>query len=146
MNNIEEMSNEQKELYKLSEPIPLTNIMVNRPVCMILVSFTIMIVISGFVAYMGWLMPDDPHDRDYFVWDDKYVNDYDKSRLAQSELVFTYADEVVPLQSQPNNDWTVMLVYSVPGGRGDDTANLWTRDSLISMREFEKDVQREDDY
>ncbi len=56
--------------------------MVNRPVCVILVSFSIMILISAFVAYMGWLLPDDPHDRDYFVWGDKYVNDFDKSRLA----------------------------------------------------------------
>lgn len=91
------MSDEQKELYKLSEPIPLTNLMVNRPVCVILVSFSIMILISAFVAYMGWLLPDDPHDRDYFVWGDKYVNDYDKSRLAQSELVISAADEIVPL-------------------------------------------------
>ncbi len=121
--------------------------MVNRPVCVILVSFSIMILISAFVAYMGWLLPDDPHDRDYFVWGDKYVNDFDKSRLAQSELVISGADEVVPLQSQANNDWTVMLVYSVEGsGEKDSTANLWTQDSLISIREFEKDVKREDDY
>ena len=53
-----EMSNEEKELYKLSEPIPLTNIMVNRPLCMVVVAFTTMIVISSFVAYMGWLLPD----------------------------------------------------------------------------------------
>ena len=41
-----------------------------------------------------------------------------------------------------------MLVYSVPDGvdDDDDAANLWTRDSLISIREFEKDVRREDDY
>lgn len=40
-----------------------------------------------------------------------------------------------------------MLVYSAEGsGEKDSTANLWTRDSLISIREFEKDVKREDDY
>jgi len=90
-------SNEEKELYKLSEPIPLTNIMVNRPLCMVLVAFTTMIVISGFVAYMGWLQPDEMHDRDYFVWGDEYVNNYDKSRLAQSELNYAATEEVVPL-------------------------------------------------
>ena len=94
---MEEMSNEQKELYKLSEPIPLTNIMVNRPCCIVLVAFSIMIVISGFVFYMGWLGPNDPHDRDYYVWDDRYVNDYYKSRLAMSELIFKDTDDAVPL-------------------------------------------------
>jgi len=38
-----------------------------------------------------------------------------------------------------------MLVYTSVGS--DDTpTNLWTRDALISVREFEKDVVREDDY
>lgn len=49
---------------------------------MISVSFLVMVVISVFVFNMGWLMPNNPNDRDYLVWGDKYVNDSDKSKLA----------------------------------------------------------------
>ena len=55
--------------------------MVKRPCCMIIVSYIIMIGISIFVFNMGWLMPNNPNDRDYLVWGNKYVSDYDKSRL-----------------------------------------------------------------
>lgn len=49
MRNMDELEGEEKELYKLSEPIPLTKLMVNYPCCVISVSFLVMLVISGFV-------------------------------------------------------------------------------------------------
>lgn len=76
-----ELADEERELYRLSEPIPLTNLMVNRSCCVINISILIMILISVFVVWMGWLIPNNPHDRDLLVWGDKYMNDYDKSHL-----------------------------------------------------------------
>lgn len=38
-----------------------------------------------------------------------------------------------------------MLVYSEVGDDGTPT-NLWSRDALISIREYEKDMVLEDDY
>ena len=37
-----------------------------------------------------------------------------------------------------------MMIYSPPDD--DETVNLWTRDALISVREFEKDVRQDEDY
>ena len=56
--------------------------MVRRPVCVILVGYAIMVVISAIVAYFGWLVPNKPHDRDYLVWGDEYVTNFDKLKLA----------------------------------------------------------------
>lgn len=137
MRNMDELEGEEKELYKLSEPIPLTKLMVNYPCCVISVSFLIMLAISAFVFQMGWLLPGNPHNRDYLVWGDKYVNDFDKSRLAAEELLIADTDEQSQLQSQRDSDWTVTLVYDAPS---DDVANVWTKEALISVREFEKDV------
>jgi len=91
------MSNEEKELMKLSEPTRLTNMMVNRPCCVVLISFAVMILISAFVAYMGWLQPNDPNDRDYLVWGDEYVTNFDMAKLAKKVLATTETDEFVPL-------------------------------------------------
>ena len=37
-----------------------------------------------------------------------------------------------------------MMIYSPPGDNED--LNLWTKEVLLSVREFEKDVVKEDDY
>ena len=87
----------EKEILRLSEPTALTNLMVNRPICMITASFAVMIVISVFVFFMGWLLPKLPHDRDYLVWGDPYVSDFDKSKLVAEELLITDAGDVTPL-------------------------------------------------
>jgi len=97
--NIEEMDDQERELYKLSNPIPLTNLMVNRPCCMILVIFAIILIISVFVFAMEWLNPQNPTDRDYMVWGDPYVTNFDKSFLVSSALVTIEAGEEAPLQS-----------------------------------------------
>ena len=94
---MDNLKDEEKELYKLSEPIPLTNWMVNRPCCMIITGFTVMLAISIFVFSMGWLLPNDPNDRDYMVWGDEYVNNFDKSRLARSEILIDNAQDKVAL-------------------------------------------------
>ena len=129
--------------YKLSEPNCLTKLFVNKPCWVILIGFAIMFVITGVVGAAGWLLPNDPLDRDYMVWEDKYVNDFDKSILAKRELLVS-GDDVAPLQSQIQIDWTVMLVYSPPDETS--TASMWNKDMLISIREFENDIRDDEDY
>lgn len=133
---------EEAEL-KLSEPNCLTKLFVNRPCTVLLVGFALMFVITGVVAYAGWLELNDPLDREYMVWEDKYVNDFDKSILAKRELLVS-GDDVAPLQSEIQIDWTVMLVYSPPDESS--TASMWNKDVLISIREFENDIRLDDDY
>ena len=41
-------------------------------------------------------------------------------------------------------DWTAYIIYSPLDE--DSTATLWTRDVLISMREFESDIKSSDEY
>ena len=81
--NMHNLKDEQLVIYKLSTPIPLTNLMLERPCCIILSGFFIMLLITVFVTYMGWLEPTEPYSRDYLVWGDEYVNTYDKTLLAK---------------------------------------------------------------
>ena len=86
-----------EEIRKLSEPNCLTRLMVNRPCLLISISYILMIGVSAFVFYMGWLMPNNPNDRDYLVWGDKYVTDHDMSKLVRQELVIADSDDQSPL-------------------------------------------------
>lgn len=139
------MSVEDRAIFELSEPIPLTNLMVRRPCCFLSTGFAILLVISAFAAVMGWLIPQDPYERDYFVWGDEYVNAYDKTLLASRELLATVDGEVAPLQSQIITDWTIMLVYRGKL-KNKGKANMWTRENLMLIREFEKDVRKNGNY
>ena len=85
--DMENMNDEEKALYKLSTPIPLTNLMLKRPCCMILSGFTLMLLISAFTFYMDWMTPNDPSDRDFMVWGDPYVINMDKSLQVSKELL-----------------------------------------------------------
>lgn len=93
----EDMSIEERAIYELSSPTLLTNLMVQRPCCFILTGFAILLFISAFSAAMGWLIPQDPHEREFFVWGDPYVNNYDKTRLAQDELISNVDRHTAPL-------------------------------------------------
>ena len=45
---------------------------------------------------------------------------------------------LIPLQSEKVSDWSVMILYSEPALP--DGASLWSRQTLIAIREFEKEV------
>lgn len=65
----------------MSEPSSLTNIMVNAPVCLLTIAIIIMVLITSFVANLGWVLPGDTSSRDFLVWGAEVVNQYDKAVL-----------------------------------------------------------------
>ena len=70
----QKMSNFEAHIYKMSEPRSLTNIMVNAPICLLLIAFFIMALITSFVANLGWILPGDTSGRDFLVWGADVVN------------------------------------------------------------------------
>lgn len=130
------------ELMKMSEPNRLTRLMVDRACCCISSAVVLLIVISGLVAALGWLTPSDPNNRDYLVWGDKYVTNFDKSMLAMRELRVSSTDEKVALQSQNIGEWAIILVYTAPA----DATNLWTKESLTALRDYEAKIKAMDGF
>ena len=70
---------ETAAIMKQSEPMRLTNIMVKRPCLVVSLSYLCMIVLTVIVSAVGWVTPSDNTPRDFLVWGNRYVNDYDKS-------------------------------------------------------------------
>ena len=77
---------EEAYIYKMSTPISCTNLMVNHPLCLVLVIFFLLIIISLATISFGWMLPNDPNNRDFFVWGSEEVNQYDKSLLISKEF------------------------------------------------------------
>ena len=70
-------------MYDLSEPMKMTDHMLNWPCCTIITGYILMLVASVFVFEMGWLTPNNPDDRDFMVWGNPYLNNFDKTKLVQ---------------------------------------------------------------
>ena len=131
----EDLNEDEKELYKLSDPICLTNVMVRRPCLVMAIGYGIMLAISVFVLYMGWLMPNELNDREYLIWGNEYVNDRDKTMLVKDAILTDSDEDVIPLQSQLMTDWTFFLIYE-PVELG-DPVGMWRKEVLIQLRDFE---------
>ena len=93
---------------------------------------------------MGWLDYETPIERELMVWTNRWTHDYDKTMLVQESLIADTGTDVIELQSQIVVDWTAYLVYSPLDE--DSTDTFWSRDVLISMREFENDVKTSEEY
>lgn len=72
--NLNKLTFEEAYIYKMSTPISCTNLMVNHPLCLVLVIFFLLIIISLATISFGWMLPNDPHNRDFFVWGSEEVN------------------------------------------------------------------------
>lgn len=94
---------------------------------------------------MEWLNPNNPNDRDFMVWGNPYTNEMDKTILVQRELLSQDSEIQAPLQSQTNPDWTVLLVYNPLDGVS-AANNVWNKDSLIAIREFENETRAKAGY
>lgn len=67
---LEEVEHQSKEMW-------LTNQFVNRPFIVILVTIVIACICSGIsIAIDGFKMAD-PHDREYLIWSNERVEDFD---------------------------------------------------------------------
>ena len=89
------------EVEALAKPNWLTNWYVRCPCLCIAIGFFIMFLFA-IIAYSADLMSaSDQSDRDYLVWGDPYVNNFDKSYLATEYLrTQTGSDDAkAPLQS-----------------------------------------------
>ena len=85
--DLNDLNDEEKALYQLSTPMALTDFMLKRPCCTVCVGYMIMLAVSIFVYVMGWVIPQNPNDRDYMVWGDPYMNNWDKTLLVKEALL-----------------------------------------------------------
>ena len=142
--SVEQLDELELAEYKLGEPMCLTNLFVKRPCCVILTGFALMFVLSVVCFYFDFQVITPLHDRDYLVWGDKYTNNYDKSVLAKRELQ-VFGDTEYPLQSQVQQDWSVVFVYQSTNDINTGSS-IWSKDVLISIRDFENDIKQDSDY
>jgi hypothetical protein len=133
----------------------MTNLFVDRPVVwLVLVSLQIALI-TGITIVFDWFKSSPTSNRDYLIWDDPKTINYDKTTLAQSRLssgVGSKGDSSIPLQVSIDRDWVMFLIYSEQvvneiattstlSGEDAYEGNMWTRSSLIAIRDLEAPVR-----
>ena len=104
---------------------------------------------------LGYFVETQTTNRDYLIWDDIRTIQFDKTTLAQSLLISGggSGDEAVPLQSALDPDWIMFMIYkeqdaadlssrtSTPSGDGANPGNMWSKQSLIGIRDIETPIR-----
>jgi hypothetical protein len=98
-------------LTKLSRQMAMTNLMVDRPCCVLSVAFLFLLFIACIVMIFRLYVLNDFTSRDYLVWEDPKTWDYDKMNLVKQELLMETGAGKVPLQTQIDPYWITFLLY-----------------------------------
>ena len=98
-----------------SEPMRITNLMVDKPCTVIVISMIVLIVISGIAQAAGYFELDPQNNRDFLIWDDKRTIAWDKQVIAE-ELLTVGGDAEKPTQLQTFLDWNPMLLFEAKNG------------------------------
>ena len=133
-----EMTAVQIELYKMSEPMALTNSYLKRPGTWLTVFFLLAISASVACIFLGFFEVDKLRDRDYFIIDDMKVREYNMQKLMHENL--DLAKESLRQQSRSKlaKEWQTVLVFK---NEVDEENGLMSRDNLIKMQSLEKWIQ-----
>jgi hypothetical protein len=100
-----------------------------------------MMILSLTAIVTGSMNLTDEHYRDYLVWENEIVQEFDMMALTEEKIQTNYADGIQPLRTTTNYEYTTSIMYEWDGC---DT--LLTVDNIKKMYELEQKILNDPDY
>lgn len=117
----------------------LTVLFVERPFCVLIWQFIVLIILAGVVVGTKMYEFNKVHVRDYLVWNDPRTWDYDKTILIQKHIIGGNSFGPTPLQTQISTQWTTFFLYNAR----ENEKSIWNKQDLIAIRDLENQVKRD---
>lgn len=93
-----------------------TNCCVKRPGLCCTISYIILFVICGVAIGLNYFELNEPGYRDYLIWDNERIIDWDMLEAAKVDLLKSDSDEAKPERSEKMERLAVVYLYkSKPG-------------------------------
>ena len=127
-----------------SEPMKLTDMMVDSPCKVICCSYFILIVFGAIAVMAGYVIPElggDGRGREFNIWLDPLQVDADMLTLANDYVKDTSGDPVVALQTESTN--FNFLLYT---NKGDKEFGLLDKEVLKAIQTLENDYKSGENY
>jgi len=102
----DDQSRQYSQWEKESKEIWITNLFVDRPISVLSFSCLILLAISVAAFSLGYFDQDPQSDRDFLIWDDPIIVNFDKLFLAK-EYIEKYGsgDGDKPTRLSPVENW-----------------------------------------
>ena len=132
-----------EQITRESEPMRITNYMVDYPCRVICVSYLLLIIFSVITVFAGYMTPSlvGGRGRDLLIWKDPLNVNKDKFVLATEFLDETKGDATVDIQTEVTNG--VFILYSNTGGHPNGLLNI---EALKIMKKMEDTIQQDEGY
>ena len=132
---------EKEEILHLSKDMWFTKLIVTKGWLIILIAVSFILLMTILSVVLGGFELSDEHERDYLVWDDKMVKDWDKLELAKEKVNTNFPGEIQPLRTSVITDWVTSVTFECT-----DCDTILTADFIKQMYAIEQKVKVHSDY
>ena len=131
----------EKEISHASRPLWISTVIVKYPIIMLLVTVLVYILFSVVVFTTDAAEIDNNYYRDYLVWGDTIVNQYDSMELSAEDLNENYPNGEQPLRTTRLDSFATQILFEC-----NDCSTILTVDNLKQMYEVEQIMINDPSY
>lgn len=133
---------EREEIDRLAKPFWLAKVFVKYPWIVVSVMWVLILIVFAITGIFQLFVLSDNSERDYLVWGDYRVQNWDMRDLAQEDMDEAIAGSQQSLQVNQPDQWATSLFFTCDK----DDCNLFTVDNIKKMYEAEKAFLNHKDF
>ena len=131
----------EKEIKHASRPLWISTIIVKYPIIMLLVTALVYISFSVIVFSTDAAQIQRNYYRDFLVWGDTIVNQYDSMELSAEDLNENYPNGEQPLRTTRKSIFSTQILFEC-----NDCNTILTVDNVKQMYEVEQIMVNDPNY
>ena len=106
---------EDEGISHLGRPLFFSKLIVRKTWLVLTITFTISLILSVFAIAFGAGQISEGGEREYYVWSDKKVKDFDMLELATEKLVTDYPNGLQPVRTYVYGEWATSVTFECSG-------------------------------
>ena len=130
------------QLIREGEPNMLISLFVDRPLCVLLVGFTSLLVVTAISFALGYFDLSPQNNREFLVWTNQKVIDWDKQVAGKEAVLAAQGEDELPVRMQNTQWWNPVILVRTP----DDQESLLKKENLLKMLEIENKIKALKDW
>lgn len=130
---------EEEEVKAHSQELWLTRQFIKRPVIVMLITIVAVFLAIGVSIALEGFKQTESHDREYLIWDDIRVENFDLFFLMRQEFMQGQSDsgKQIPERSQEQIDWATSIIIKSDSEDNEDDYNILTIENIKAYYEAE---------
>lgn len=124
----------------------LTNYFVSNPCTIISISLLILIIFTIIAFGHNLFEINQNSGRDYLIWSDPIVMDYDKKTVAEEYVKSKQTSGLQPVRVETVSDWNAILLYDGSTQIDYPDVGVFNKKTLLEIEANEKMIKNMERY